>query len=334
MSKRCRWATLAWILSCAAAWADTPPPEEVLGVLGMSQEQIAELAQGQPVAYPLEEGSADELAVGVAWLLPMPLAKVAARLRQDDGIGLDTEVVAHGILTEQAGKNALAGIPLPKEEAQALLDAAAGDTFNLSAHEIEGFNKLKRMHGESALEAAGRYYREILFQRFLAYRHGGVGAIAAYAREDSLDSKPSLELRQADQESALLPRYFPALSKAWLDYPQPLPPGARQDFLWLAKTVENRPTVILRHRISADWNGGAVVLTREFYAAHSYNSSQWITGCMPYRAGTVVFQLLRSYTDQVAGAGFQLKHMLGRELLKDRMLNALQRLREALAGGS
>jgi hypothetical protein len=74
---------VAWLLSISfillglPAFAESPAVEEVLGVLGMDKGQIAELEQGQPVAYALSEGSADELAVGLVWYLPVPLDKVA-----------------------------------------------------------------------------------------------------------------------------------------------------------------------------------------------------------------------------------------------------------------
>lgn len=53
----------------------------------------------------------------------------------------------------------------------------------------------------------------------------------------------------------------------------------KETFPWVEKNVEGRLTTILRHRMDIDWSGGALILIREFYASHSYNSSQWITGC-------------------------------------------------------
>ena len=94
--------------------------------------------------------------------------------------------------------------------------------------------------------------------------------------------------------------------------------------------MEGRPATILRHRVNMNWNGGVLVLTREFYAPHSYNSSEWITGCLPYHNGTVVFQQVRSYTDQVARVASDAKHIVGRELLKDKMLKSFERLCDAL----
>jgi hypothetical protein len=135
-----------------------------------------------------------------------------------------------------------------------------------------------------------------------------------------------MELRKAANASAILERYLPALHKAWLDYPKALPAQAVEAFPWVEKNVEGRKAVILRHRINIDWNGGVLVLTREFYASHSYNSSQWLTGCLPFRGGTVVFQEVRSFTDQVSGTASDVKHLVGRELLKDKMLKSFERL--------
>ncbi|MGJ0484186.1 MAG: hypothetical protein ACR65R_06575 [Methylomicrobium sp.] len=330
---------LAWLLGISSilpippAFAAPPATEEVLGVLGMDKGQIARLAQGHPVAYALKEGSGDEIAAGIAWLLPVPLVKVAEHLRQENLDLLDVDITAHGLLSEHDGAASLGPAVLTRDETEALLDAEPGDEFNLSPPEFDSFNLLKKSlkgSDKSVRDAVLQHYREILFQRFKAYRRGGTHAIAPYVREEHEDSKPSLQLRQAANASDILARYFPALLKVWLDYPKPLPTGAKETFPWVQKKVESRPAVILRHRISMDWNGGVLVLTREFYAPHSYNSSQWITGSLPYREGTVVFQQVRSYTDQVAGIASEVKHIIGRKLLKDKMLKSFKRLCDVL----
>jgi hypothetical protein len=329
-----RLLSIGFILLGTPAFAEPPVVDDVLRLLGMDVEQIAELEQGQPVAYALSEGSEDELAVGLVWYLPVPLSNVAGQLRLQNPDPLDVDVTAHGILTEHSGAASLAPVVLSKEEAQALLDAGPGDEFNLSAHEIDKLKifkqTLRRTPYRAIEDAAGEHFREILLQRFAAYQRGGTDAIAPYAREKSTASKPSLELRQAANANDILARYFPALHKAWRDYPKALPPGASEVFPWVEKNVEGRLAAILRHRINMDWDGGILVLTREFYAPHSYNSSQWLTGCLPYRDGSVVFQQVRSFTDQVAGVASDVKHVVGRELLKAKMLKSFERLCTAL----
>lgn len=321
---------VAWLLIASfmaagmPAFAALPAAEEVLNVMGMDMEQIAGLAQGKPVTYALPESSDTDLAMGIALYLPVPVAMMSKYLQQENPDPLDIDVAAYGLLTERGGTASLASVALPTEEIEDLLNAEPGSKFNLSAAEIDSFTTLK--HKASTENTVLQHYREILFRRFKAYRHGGTAAITPYLRNDGMESKPSLELRQAANASAVLSRYFPALHKAWLNYPQPLPPEADESFPWVEKKVESRPAVILRHRISIDWNGGLLVLTREFYAPHSYNSSQWLTGCLAYRDGTVVFKLVHSYTDQVAGIASDIKHVIGRELLKDKLLKSFTRL--------
>jgi hypothetical protein len=176
-------AVVAWLLGICfillgiPTFAESPGGEEVLGVLGMDNGQIAELEQGQPVAYALSERSADELAVGVVWYLPVPLDKVVGQLRLDNPDLLDVDVTVHGLLTEHGGANSLAPIALSKEEAQTLLDAEPGNDFNLSTHEIDSFKTLKKTLNRTPYrpieDEVGQHYRKILFQRFKAYRRGG-----------------------------------------------------------------------------------------------------------------------------------------------------------------
>ncbi|MFM8332835.1 MAG: hypothetical protein ACKN9T_14215 [Candidatus Methylumidiphilus sp.] len=332
-----RWLCAAILLSASAAapaepvilaHANPPKPEDVFALLGLDGPQIEALAQGKIVAYPLAESSADELANGIALYVPGPVADAIAYLRQGDPKAIDAEVSIYGVLPAAGGADAFARLSLPPEEAEALPDVAAGDDFNFSAEEIASFKPLKRL--PKAAAAAEQHYRQILSQRLAAYRKAGLNGIARYARVDTLDSDPALELRQAANEKGIIAHFFPALRVAWLNYPAPLPPGMDETYLWVHKTVEGQPSAILRHTVMSDWHSGLLMLTREFYVEHSYNSSQWTTLCLPYLKGVVIFQQVRSYTDQVTGTGSDVKRLIGRELLERRMATAWERVRQAI----
>lgn len=327
---------LAWLFGLNAillefpASADSLAAREVLTVLEMNDDQITEVAEGVPVVYALGETSDEEIAAGIAWFFPVPLGKAVAYLRHENPALLDIDIIASGFLTQYDESDSLAAILLPEEETGALLDVEPGNEFNLSISEIASFRSLKEMLPQMPRHVIHdkvlQHYREILFRRFQSYRRGGTNAIEPYAREQNQNSKPSLQLRRAAEENIILKRHFPALYEAWLEYPTPLPDGTDEDFSWVEKKVKGRPAVILRHRVRFEWNDGLLVLLREFYAPHSYNSSQWITGSVAYRGGTIVFQQVRSHTDQVAGLASSVKHMIGRQLLKGKMLMAFKRL--------
>ena len=173
-----------------------------------------------------------------------------------------------------------------------------------------------------------QHYREILLQRWQTYRKDGLSGIAPYARRGP-EASPAKELRTATVSSNLLARYYPDLYKAWLNYPAELPSGAEEQFYWLNRKVEDRPTAILGHRVLQTSDAGSVILARQFFVGHSYNSSQLIVGCLPYRNGSIVFYAHRTSTDQVAGMGSSLKHSIGREQMKEEMVKNLERLRSA-----
>lgn len=324
------------LLACSAkVGAVGPVHDEVLTHLGLKHEQLAELADGEPITMALHEDSTLELAVGLVWYFPVPVQKVAERLRQDDPAVLDYDVSVHGEMAESKGANLFASLKLSDEEAQALLEAGPGDSHNFSSAEWAKFHDLKGVPTKGALAEAEHRYREVLFQRFLAYRKGGVAGVLDFERgADSPASKPGQELVLAAKETGFIHHYFPALQQAWLHYPHTaLPKGVEERYLWVNKEVENRPAAILRHRIALDWEGGLITLTREFYASHSYNSSQWLTSALPWKEGTVVFQQVRSFTDQVGGAGYEAKHLIGREILKERMVKTFGALRKSLVEG-
>jgi hypothetical protein len=97
--------------------------------------------------------------------------------------------------------------------------------------------------------------------------------------------------------------------------------------------VGSRPTAILVHRIMLSTNAGELILSRQFYTGHSYNSNQHYIICLPYRDGSLIFYGNRTFTDQVAGFGSSLKHSIGQEQSKSEISKVLKKLEQALKKG-
>ena len=169
-----------------------------------------------------------------------------------------------------------------------------------------------------------------LRQRWQAYRQNGLKGIATYDRGNGTEANPGGELRTATLDSKVLARYFPTLYKAWLNYPATFPAGADERFFWLNRQVESRPTAILGHRVMLTEGTGEVILSRQFYVGHSYNSNQLSIACLPYRDGSLLFYTNRNFTDQDAGFGSSLKHSIGRDQMRSEIVSRLKNLRKAL----
>lgn len=330
-----RWIfAAASLLATSLAVADMPTSEELLSKLAVPKDKIAELDQGKIISYKINEGTDKELADGIAAYVQAPLDKVIAFVKRGDFASLDSTVTAQGEIPTNATVDALKRFSLSGKEAQNLLEVEAGSDFNLSQEEIARFTALKDTLGSADKKAmadgVSKAYRDILLQRYNAYKTSGLSGIAPYTRGGSDQADPAAELRQAAEASIGVGQYFPAIHQVWLNYPQALPTGTTERFLWANRTVEDRPTATLHHRLTYVQDTGALVLARQFYVGHSYNSSQIVTGCLPYRDGALLFYILRSSTDQVAGVGSGMKHSIGRGRMQAEMVKQLEKLRNSV----
>lgn len=313
-----------------------PTAKEIIALLELEQDQINDLERGKIIDFEIREATQKELAIGLGMYLPFPPAKLAAFFKRGDFATIDPDVSALGELHLQSSIDDFKGFVFTyeqHEEARDLLTAQPGDQFNLSADEINSFasfrKKLLNVDEINLVTEVSRHYRQILWQRWEAYRKQGLSGIAPYARDENV-VYPAEELRLAAAGSKLLTRFSPDLQKAWLNYPTELPAGAEESFFWMNREVEDRPTAILSHRILLASDEGLMIVTRQFYVGHSYNSSHLIVGCLPYRDGAIVFYTHRTSTDQVAGLVSGLKHDLGRKQVRKLMIKNLKRLRTAI----
>ncbi len=312
--------------------ASTPVSEEVIADLALKPEQIAKLDQGKIVTFNIDEATRKELAIGLVIYLSSSPAKIAAFFKHGDLGLVDSDIAAYGEIKPGSSINAFKDFVFTSEqhnEVQNLLAAEAGDQFNLSAQEIKSFAALKKKLANAneadQITGVSRHYQQILLQRWQAYKKRGVAGIAPYHRTRT-DANPADELRTAATSSKLLARLSPNLQQAWLKYPTQLPRATEERFFWFNRQVEDRPTAILSHRIQQTNDTFSVILARQFFVGHSYNSSQLIVGCLPYRDGSIVFYAHRTSTDQVVGLGANLKHSIGREQMKKQMIKNLKQL--------
>ncbi len=327
---------LGALFSLSSHAEDAPSPQQALQNFGIGAAQIAQLERGEIVAYDVSETSQKELAIGVAMILPVALPQIVDYIKRGNLGSSESNIVASGSLSNNADVNSFKKFAFTDkqlDEAKAFLEAEPGSEFNLSKSEFDSVKKLddslEDADDKTLLKAANQKYREFLVQRLQAYRKSGLSGIAAYQR-GSGNADPAAELRNDAVNSKAWARYFPELQQAWLNYPAALPANSVEQFTWANRNVEDRPTAILNHRVMVTGDAGGIILARQFYVGHSYNSTHVVAGGLPYKDGTLVFYSTRSSTDQVTGIGSGLRHSIGREQLKKEMIKRLQRLNKDL----
>jgi hypothetical protein len=334
-----RYVLLAVLLLNAGVALADPTAEEVIAAVGIPPADVPRLQQGEIVSFSVSEGGAKSLASGIAMYVKASPAKFVDLVKRGSLLAADPDVIARGDLAAGSGAEAFAKFAYTAaqaDEARGLLEVKPGSDFNLSSQEIASFQALQSRidtgNDKAVAEAVSANYRALLAERLKAYQQGGLKSIAAYDRGGGEKADPSGELAADTRENKVLARYFPVLQQALLRSPATLPAGVESQFLWINREVQKRPTPILSHRLAYSLNNGAVMVQREFYVGHSYNSSQATFGSLPYLDGAIVLYGLRSSTDQVAGLGQAVKHSIGREQMKKEIIKHFQRIKAALRG--
>jgi hypothetical protein len=317
--------------------AESPSVETLLNYLQIDQSQEGDLLQGKILSPKINEASDIELAVRLVMYVKAPVAKVAELIRSNKLISQDPSVLSFKEIDANAGLpdfKELAFTELQKDDAKHLLEAEPGSRFNLSADEIETLRSLKKSSKDAGKDAipsiASEQYQKFLLKRYQAYRNGGLSAVAPYQRGDSKTSSPGQELQDATSQASILSQYFSSYSKAFANFPKANPADMINRFFIVNQRVENRPTFILVHRMAFYSPVGALMMERQYYVGHSYNSLQILSGCMPYKDGSLIFYANRTFTDQVAGFASGMRHNIGRDQMRDSVMKDFEKARGLL----
>jgi hypothetical protein len=322
---------LLTILPALAAAA--PPGVAQLGAdFGLDADAIRDVTAGKMVPIAGRESSDRDLGAGFAFFIKAPPAEVAQAFRAGGDLGSDPNVVASHRLGDRATDlDTLRLQPRGADEAKRYLAAKPGDTVNLSQDELAAFAKL----GSGAAPAdVEKELRRILWARYQAYRSGGLPAIASYARGGGQERKVSEELRLVTElATPILQKYVPAFRQLLAGYPKAKPAGLDESFYWIVTTLDDRPTVTLRHRMVLPVGEGLVAADRTFYVSQGYNAMQALAAILPVEGGTMVFYRCHTSTDRASGFASGSKHSIGRKVMGRQLEQIFERSRERARKG-
>jgi hypothetical protein len=301
----------------------------------ISAEDRRRLLAGETVPFPVAERTDRDLAAGVMLFLSLPLARVGEHLVESELAVRDPGVIAWASIPERAGPDVLARLRLGATETDELLDSRPGSVWNLSSAEMDVMRALRPALGGAARAGLAQatislHYRTLILQRAQVYRTGGLGAIEPYARRGGATADPGAELRLAAEDARPLAAAAPALPEALLQYPALQVAARPSQLYWVDRRLQGRITPILVHQLVDIRPELALHVERHFFVGHSYNSSQTLTGALPWGSGSLLFAVSRVSTDLVTGLGGEVKRTIGRRQLRGDLTARLERLRAGL----
>lgn len=325
MTHRVALPVLAIALAASSASAANPRAAAVLEALPFSAGERRQILAGELITTTSREQTSDrELAITMAFLVRDPPADLVDQFTRATGYDTDSQARAFGALSGDGTVAELQNLRLGDAEARRFAAARPGTDLNLSAAEIAALQALPDHH-TAAVEAA---VRDLLLERYRAYRARGLAGIAPYDRGGGKQSDPAAALRGATTASPVLAREAPEVVQALLEYPGGQPAGARDVFLWVAFDIDKRPTLSLTHRIVAPQSDGTYVLVdRHYYVSRSHDAVQIVAGIFPVAEGALVIYANRTFTDQLGGFGAGAKQAIGRRLMSGQLAKLYDQIR-------
>lgn len=324
-------AALAASLALLGGVAAALTADEVLSAMPFGADDQQRIKNGELVSTTLPSSTNRELAVALAFTMSMPPQQAATKFRQAI-YRSDPKIIAWAPIDGTPSLDAFKTLTLGRDgaaEAQKYLNAAPGETLNLSPQEIAAFDALDSQQSAAATAQTlvEEQLRRTLLARVQAYQASGLAGIAPYARSDGASLSPGDQLRDATNASKVLAKFAPAAQRALLDYPQDKPANLDERFHWAVYEISGRPTVTLSHRVWSSESGTAMMVDRIYYVSTGFNTEQAIGGFIGISEGTMVFYTNRTSTDQVDGFGSSAKRAIGDHMMESELGASFQRLR-------
>jgi hypothetical protein len=310
--------------------------DEVLAYLGIDAAAKRAILAGQIHSQRIQEGKEKtELAITVVAVFPSSLKSALDEVRSGEMFRADRNILDFHEITSWPGQPTdFAGIGFGAGEAAEVtrfLGFDGGSELNLSKAEIASFRALRSSHGDGSnakvREAVAAAYRKALMARYRAYREKGLAGIAPYDR-GGREVNPGRTLRLAASASDFFRKQEPALFKAFEQFPEAGSEDAEHRFYWIKQSVQDRPTLILSHRMLVERSGHAALAERQYYIGHSYNSVQVINGAFPVEQGLLVFYTNRTSIDQLAGMTGRVARPIASSRLIERVTARFEAIRK------
>lgn len=301
--------------------------DKVLDITPFTARDWEIIKNGGAAEATIASASTREIAVGVACLLDENQTDPLDPIREPRPMLPKQFITAYGVLPESVDPNAFNTLTLgdyAREEARKYRDFKGGFGLNLSRQEIDLFHSEQpRSEGETH-----RFYnllQQQLLSRLSAYRKDGLAGMASYDRGSREAAAPAEELRRTLDTAKPLQLFFPELYQIWTNYPNVSQPNTREHFIWANVNLDNRPAIILSHRIELDLGERQIIAERFVYSSRFINTGYALSAVVPVEEGRLFFYIYRVWIDRWSGLA-RLKQSAGQKLMIRQMEGHLDHL--------
>jgi hypothetical protein len=301
--------------------------------LGLSQDQIAAIRSGQPVAKTMPSRTpAEVFLVGAVYIHAVPesylqFARDFERLRKLPNY------LALGVFSNPPDLSNLRDFSFDNDEIQALKSCKPGDCLvQMPASSIEELHRSIDWSAPDVDEQVNRMLQKTVLERLLAYQRDGNEVLGVYNDKHNPTEVPQ-QFAYMLSYSKALPENLPAFYEYLLTYPNAKPANVEDTFYWARVKFGLKPTLRVVQMVTLRGNPGDqvayVIAEKQLYSSHYFETALDLSFCVRANDDTkqTGFYLIMAMGSEQAG----LTGIKGSIVRKAAVGRSVSNLRNALA---
>jgi len=252
--------------------------------VGLSQDQIASIESGKPVAKALPSRTPAEVFLFAAVYIhasPESYVKFAGdynRMRKLPGN------LALGVISSPPQLSDFKGFTFDADDIKQLQDCKPGNCqIQMPASSIEELRKSVNWSAADVNDQVNQLLQKTVLQRLQAYQREGNEALGAYNDKSNPTEVPK-EFANMLSYSKALPAYLPDFYHYLLAYPNGKPAGVDNSFYWARVKFGLKPTLRVVHvmtmRGSASDPIACAIAEKQLYSSHYFETALDLSFCV------------------------------------------------------
>jgi hypothetical protein len=252
--------------------------------LGLSQNQITAIRNGQPVAKTMPSRTpAEVFLVGAIYIHAAPESYL--QFANDfDRMRKLPNYLALGVFSNPPQLSDLKDFSFDSDDIQALKNCKPGDCLiQMPASSIEEFRRSIDWSAADVNEQVKKLLQKTALQRLLAYQREGNQALGIYNDKSNPTDVPKQFAYMLSYAQAL-PERLPDFYHYLLDYPNAKPANVEDKFYWARVKFGLKPTLRVVHVVTMHGNPGDqvanAVAEKQLYSSHYFETALDLSFCV------------------------------------------------------
>jgi len=312
----------------AAVDRNVEPYRFFLTYAGLSEEQVASIQNGNPVAKILDSQTADEVFVFGAVYVKSTPEKYLELASDIDSLRKLPNYLAIRKFSNPPQLSDLDGFTLDEGDIKDLQKCREGKCdVQLPSQTMEEFRTKVNWGSPDVADQVNRIARQMALETVQEYKQGGNAALGTY-RDKSNPAAVEEAFRSLVARSNALPVYLPELHSYLLDYPKADNKHIESEFYWEKVNFGLKPTARLLQAVLYRGTGSPspvyAVAVKQLYASHYFQTALDLTVCVrDAKQQPGMFLITLKGSQQAGLTGF--KGSIVRKVAVDKTRSSLER---------